>query len=97
MQTPFVTILFRTLGASGKGVSEKAFCAEVPWGDPFLSQRQEVVRPEKWGHSQVGFRGSNASSGRIVLLPCAFWAHGASKMATLGASLLPCILQCFRA
>ena len=32
-------------------------------------------RPEKWGHSQVGFRGSNASGGRIVLLPAAFWAH----------------------
>ena len=29
---------------------------------------------------QVGFRGSNASGGRIVLLPGAFWAHGASKM-----------------
>ena len=34
-----------------------------------------IVRPEKWGHSQVGFRGSNASGGRIVLLPAAFWAH----------------------
>ena len=55
------------------------------------------VRPEKWGDSQVGFRGSNASSGRIVLLPGAFWAHGASKMAILGASLLLCILQCFGA
>ena len=32
-----------------------------------------------------------------MLPPGAFWAHGASKMATLGASLLPCILQCFRA
>ena len=38
----------------------------------------------------MGFRGSNASGG-IVLLPSAFWAHGASKMATLGASLLLCI------
>ena len=37
----------------------------------------------------MGFRGSNASGGRIVLLPGAFWAHGTSKMATLGASLLP--------
>ena len=41
-------------------------------------------------HSQVGFRGSNASGGRIVL-------HDASKMAALGASLPLCILQCFRA
>ena len=32
-----------------------------------------------------------------MLLPVAFWAHGASKMALLGASLLPFILQCFRA
>ena len=45
----------------------------------------------------MGFRGSNASGGRIVLLPSAFWAHGASKMATLGASLLLCVSQCFRA
>ena len=30
-----------------------------------------------------------------MLLPGAFWAHGASKMAILGASLLLCILQCF--
>ena len=51
----------------------------------------------------MGFRGSNASGGRIVLLPGAFWAHGASKMATLGASLLPSIYSvselwraCFR-
>ena len=42
--------------------------------------------PEKWGGSDAGFRGSNASGGRIVLLPGAFWAHGASKMAILGAS-----------
>ena len=35
----------------------------------------------------MGFRGSNASSGCIVLLPGAFWAHNASKMATLGTSL----------
>ena len=59
--------------------------------------RTSVVRPEKWGDTQVGFRGSNASGGRIVLLPGAFWAHGASKMAILGASLLLCILQCFGA
>ena len=58
---------------------------------------QALVRPEKWGDPQVGFRGSNASGGRIVLLPGAFWAHCASKMAILGASLLLCILQCFRA
>ena len=45
----------------------------------------------------MGFRGSNASCGRLVLLPGAFWAHGASKMATLGTSRLPCILQYFRA
>ena len=38
-----------------------------------------------------------------MLLPEAFWAHGASKMATLGASLLPCFYSvselrraCFR-
>ena len=57
----------------------------------------QFVRPEKWGDSQVGFRGSNASGGPIVLLPSAFWAHGTSKMAILGASLLLCILQCFGA
>ena len=45
----------------------------------------------------MGFRGSNASGGGIVLLPGAFWAHGASKMAILDASLLLCILQCFGA
>ena len=28
-----------------------------------------VVRPEKWDDSQVGFRGNNASGGRIVLPP----------------------------
>ena len=44
----------------------------------------------------MGFRGSNASGRRIVLLPGASWAHGASKMAILGASSLLCILQCFR-
>ena len=51
----------------------------------------------------MGFRGSNASSERTVLLPGAFWAHGASKMATLGALLLPCVYSvselrraCFR-
>ena len=61
------------------------------------------MRPEKWGDSQVGFRRSNASGGRIVLLPGAFWAHGASKMAILGAPLLLCIYSvsefwraCFR-
>ena len=56
-----------------------------------------LERPEKWDDSQVGFQGSNASGGRIVLLPGAFWAHDASKMAILGASLLLNILQCFRA
>ena len=55
-----------------------------------------IVRPQKWEDSQVGFQGSNASGRRIVLLPGAFWAHGASKMAILGASFLLCILQCFR-
>ena len=44
----------------------------------------------------MGFQGSNASGRRIVLLPGAFWAHGASKMAILGASFLLRILQCFR-
>ena len=45
-----------------------------------------LVRPEKWDDSQVGFQGSNASGGRIVLpyqahfgrtvLPkWPFWAH----------------------
>ena len=33
------------------------------------------MRSEKWGDPQVGFWGSNASGGRIVLLPGAFWAH----------------------
>ena len=55
-----------------------------------------IVRPQKWEDSQVGFRGSSASGRRIVLLPGAFWAHGASEMAILGASFLLCILQCFR-
>ena len=54
------------------------------------------MRPQKWEDSQVRFRGSDASGRRIVLLPGAFWAHGASKMAILGASFLLCILQCFR-
>ena len=68
----------------------------------FLLSLREIpfflVRPGKWDDPQVGFRGSNASGGRIVLLPGTFWAHGASKRkATLGASLLPCVLQCFRA
>ena len=31
-----------------------------------------LVRPEKWDDSQVGFRGGNASGGRIVLLQGAF-------------------------
>ena len=52
-----------------------------------------VVRPQKWEDSQVGFQGSNASGRRIVLLPGAFWAHGASKMVILGASLLLYVLQ----
>ena len=41
---------------------------------------QDFVRPEKWNISQVGFQGSNASGGRVVLLPSACWAHGASKI-----------------
>ena len=44
--------------------------------------------------------GSNASAGRMALLPGALWAHDASKMAILGASRLLCLLQlrraCFR-
>ena len=44
----------------------------------------------------MGFQGSNASGRRIMLLPGAFWAHGAFKMAVLGASFLLCILQYFR-
>ena len=35
--------------------------------------KKSFVRPEKWDDSQVGFRGSNASGGCIVLLPGAFW------------------------
>ena len=62
-----------------------------------LQRQPSIVRPEKWGDPQVGFQGSNASGGRIVLLPAAFWAHCASKMAILGASLLLCVLQYFRA
>ena len=65
---------------------------EPPADPPFDS----IVRPQKWEDSQVGFQGSNASGRRIVLLPGAFWAHGASKMAILGATFLLCILQCFR-
>ena len=45
----------------------------------------------------MGFQGSNASGGRIVLLSSAFCVHDTSKMAILGASLILCILQCFRA
>ena len=41
VQTPFVTLLFRTLRAFGKGVSEKAFYLKVPWGVPCLFQRQK--------------------------------------------------------
>ena len=55
------------------------------------------MRPGKWDDSQAGFRGSIASGGHFVLLPGAFWALGASQMATLGASVLLCIVQCFRA
>ena len=37
----------------------------------------------------MGFRGGNATGGRIVLLPSACWAHGAFKiMANLGAARL---------
>ena len=54
------------------------------------------MRPQKWDDSQVGFRGSNASGRRVVLPPGAFWTHGPSKTAILGASFLLCILQCFR-
>ena len=43
--------------------------------------------------SQMGFLGSNVSGGRIVCLPRACWAHGASKMANLGEFLLY-IFQC---
>ena len=31
------------------------------------------VRPQKWEDSQVGFRGSNPSGRRVVLLPGAFF------------------------
>ena len=40
VQTSFVTLLVRTLGAFGN-VSEKAFCVQVPWGVPFPFRRQE--------------------------------------------------------
>ena len=42
VQTPFLTLLFRTLSrAFGKGVSEKAFYLEVPRGIPCLFRRQK--------------------------------------------------------
>ena len=45
----------------------------------------------------MGFRGSDASGGRVALLPSVFWAYGASKfMATLGASTLY-FTECFKA
>ena len=40
-----------------------------------VSLARNLVRPEKWDDSKVGFRDSNASGGRIVLLPGAFWVH----------------------
>ena len=67
-----------------------------PFWYPFGFCWLMIVRPQKWEDSQVGFGGSNASGRRIVLLPDVFWAHGAFKMAILGASFLLCILQCFR-
>ena len=56
------------------------------------------MRPEKWDVSQVGFRGSNASGGRIVLLPGACWTHGASKTVGLSISstLYFAVFQSFR-
>ena len=76
------------------GVSVIPPCPSFPWF--FFVRSSFFVRPQKWEDSQVGLRGSNASGRRIVLLPGVFWAHGASKMAILGASFLLCILQCFR-
>ena len=43
-----------------------------------------------------GFGVAMLLRGHIVLLPGAVWAHGASKMATLDASLVSRPLQCFR-
>ena len=66
-------------------------CPEISSGvflGQSLARKDHIVRPEKWDDSQVRFRDSNASGGHIVLLPGAFWAEDASKMATLGASLL---------
>ena len=41
VQTPFVTLLFRTLRAFRKGISEKAFHVEVPWSVPSLFRSQK--------------------------------------------------------
>ena len=39
-----------------------------------------VDRKKQRKIGEVGFQGSNASGGHIVLLPGAFWAHDASKI-----------------
>ena len=72
------------------------FSSGMPAIADLMCHQKLFVRPQKWEDSQVGFRGCNASGRCIVLLPGAFWAHGASKMAILGTSFLLCILQCFR-
>ena len=41
--------------------------------------------------SQVPFQANNALGGHIVLLPGAHWVRCASKLATLGPSLLLCV------
>ena len=66
------------------------FYAYSPWKSLLIPRPADVLGPDKWGIAQVGFRGSNATGGRTVLLPgpsgtC--WAHCAFKMTNLGASL----------
>ena len=53
--------------------SNGTICRGAPPHHHALAETPMVVRPEKWGDSQVGFRGSNASGGRIVLLPGALF------------------------
>ena len=54
------------------------------------------ARPEEWCVSKVPCRGHNASGGRIVRLPGAYWVCCASRMANVGASLPLHILKCCR-
>ena len=79
-------------GGLGGGECRFYFYGRADFSEIHLSK---FVRPKRWDDSPVGFRGSNASGGRVVLLPGAFWEHGASKMATLGASLPELRRACF--